>query len=78
MLPLDSPCCCLPSHTPFPLEVPEWLLLLLELQDAPSDRGLPLPLAAALRLEDVAEHSAAWLQLAEEAEAEALPSPVEL
>lgn len=73
---------CLPSYSPLvSLQVPEWLLPLLELalQEAPSDRGLPQPPRLALRLDDV-EHSGAWLQLATvaEAEAEALLSLFEL
>lgn len=60
-----------PSQIPLgPLQVAEWPLLLLlpppllELQEAPSDRGL------AWGPDDV-EHSAPWLLLAKVAEAEA-------
>lgn len=73
---MRNSCGCSPSYRPLvSLQVPEWLLPLLELalREAPSDRGLPQPARLAFRLDDE-EHSAAWLQLAKVAEAEALLS----
>lgn len=53
------------------MQVPEWLLPLLEPAqwEAPSERGLAQPARLPLTPDD--EHSAAWLELAKVAEAEA-------
>lgn len=71
----NDSCCCSPSYRPLvSLQAPEWLLPLLEPAqwEAPSERGLPQPPRLPLTLDD--EHSAAWLELAKVAEADALLS----